>query len=152
MGIQPPPFAFTRCTPLLDEPCRRTLQTQNQVSIMVLLGRGRTSGERAQGARLRASVRCTHAQAGTWGLTFEEVELFCSSSETPAKRVFKKFPCQAMGAARTYPAGLQGWRMGSTSHCFLRSLPDPRPVAQGSPDQSPPLGPPQIPFGTKPKI
>ena len=150
MGIQPPPF--TRCILPLDEPCRRTLHTQNQVSIMVQTGRGRTSGARAQGARLRASVRCTQAQAGTWGFPFEEVELFCSSSESPAKCVLQKFPRIAMVDALANLAGLQGMRMGSTCHSSRRSAPDPRPVAQGSPYQSPPLGPPQIPFGTKPKI
>ena len=150
MGIQPPPF--TRCILPLDEPCRRTLHTQNQVSIMVQTGRGRTRGARAQGTRLRASVRCTQAQAGTWGLPFEEVELLCSSSETPAKCVCQKCWWTAMDDALADHAVLQGMGMGSTCHCYRRSLPDPRPVAQGSPDQSPPLGPPQIPFGTKPKI
>ena len=49
------------------KPCRRTLHTQNQVSIMVQTGRGRTSWARVQGGRLRASIRCTQAQGGTSG-------------------------------------------------------------------------------------
>ena len=120
------------------------LQTQNQVSIMVQTGRGRTSGERAQGARLRASVRCTQAQGGTWGLTFEEVELLCSSSETPEKRMLQKCWWIAMDDACTYHAVLQGMRMVSTCYCYLRSLPDPRPVAQGSPVHCPPFYPTPI--------
>ena len=97
-----------------------------------------------RGAELYICVRCSLVQAGTWGLLPVEPELLLLLPENACEiceRIVQNCPCLAMTDAFAYPAGVQGQHTGSTCYCTRRDAPDPRPVAQGSPDHCPPFWP-----------
>ena len=99
-----------------------------------------------RGAELSVCVRCSLVQAGTWGLPPVRPELLLLLPESACERIMQNFLRLAMTDAFAYSAGVQGQRMGSTCYCTRRDAPDPRPVAQGSPDHCPPFYPtPNLP-------